>query len=183
MKVLNVIGEDLSSSADYALSLCKGLKEQGHETALIGLPYSAAVAKAREAGIQTFEAELNSGNPLKLIQAVLKFRKADKEFKPDVVICHGGELFFYFTHVRYWESPKWKLVRVRGDRRPPKTDPLTLWLYKNSVDSVVTLSEERRREIIERLRLPENKVTVLYGGIDTGISCNNRAEGQNLARS
>jgi hypothetical protein len=171
MKVLNIISSTgFSSTEELALKVCKSLKEEGHETALMGLPSSSVVKNAESEGIQTFTAELNSRNPLTIIQTILKFKKVDKAFKPDVVITHDGELFFYFTHVRYWESPKWKLVRVRGDRRPPKTGPLTLWLYKNSVDKVVTYNEDMSAIFVQAFKLPESKVAFYEGKSDKDLN-------------
>jgi glycosyltransferase involved in cell wall biosynthesis len=170
MRVLHIVNVRwYNACAWYALMLCKGLKQDGHETALMGLPGSPPVAEALKEGIEVFEADINSSNPLKILSSIFKVRKALKKFRPDAVVCHRGEFFFYFTHVRFWEKPKWKLIRVRGDRRLPKTDGLSRWLYKNAVDQVVTSSEAMRRYHIENLNLPENKVHTIYGGVDTSV--------------
>ncbi len=168
MKVLNVINVRwYNATAWYAHMLSLGLEALGHKTAVLGLPGTPPVIKAREAGLQTYEAELNSLNPLKMALSASVFKKAVKEFKPDVVVCHRGEFFFYFTHVRFWEKPKWKLVRVRGDRRPPKADALSRWLYHNAVDKVVTSSEAMRRFYLDNLKLSPTKAVTLYGGVET----------------
>ncbi|MGE4496524.1 MAG: glycosyltransferase [Deferribacterales bacterium] len=168
MKVLNVINVRwYNATAWYAHMLSLGLEALGHKTAVLGLPGTPPVIKAREAGLQTYEAELNSLNPLKMALSASVFKKAVKEFKPDVVVCHRGEFFFYFTHIRFWEKPKWKLVRVRGDRRPPKADALSRWLYHNAVDKVVTSSEAMRRFYLGNLKLSPTKAVTLYGGVET----------------
>ena len=183
MKVLNVINVRwYNATAWYAHMLSLGLETLGHKTAVMGLPDTPPVIKAKEAGIQTFEAELNSLNPLNLLQSALRFKKAVREFKPDVVVCHRGEFFFYFTHVRFWERPKWKLVRVRGDRRPPKADALSRWLYHNAVDKVVTSCESMRRFHLEKLKLPEKKVVTLYGGVDREYFTRNEDGRQRVRR-
>ncbi|QAR34091.1 glycosyltransferase [Geovibrio thiophilus] len=174
MKVLNIINVRwYNATAWYGHMLSLGLEALGHKTAVMGLPGTPPVIKAKEAGLQTYEAELNSLNPLKLIKSAAVFGKAVKEFKPDVVVCHRGEFFFYFTHVRFWEKPEWKLVRVRGDRRPPKADALSRWLYHNAVDKVVTSSESMRRFHLDNLKLPPNKVVTLYGGVETELFSRN----------
>jgi glycosyltransferase involved in cell wall biosynthesis len=183
MRVLNVTNVRwYNATAWYAHMLSLGLEALGHRTAVLGLPGTPPVIKAGEAGLQTYEAELNSLNPLKLAQSAAVFKKAVKEFKPDVVVCHRGEFFFYFTHVRFWERPKWKLVRVRGDRRPPKADALSRWLYHNAVDKVVTSSESMRRFHLENLKLPSEKVVTLYGGVDTGLFSRNEEGRQRVRR-
>lgn len=170
MKVLNVINVRwFNATAWYSHMLSLGLRELGHDVAVFGLPNTPPVLKAKDAEFRTFEAELNSLNPLKLFKSALAFKKAVKEFDPDLVVCHRGEFFFYFAHVRFWEKPKWKLVRVRGDRRPPQSGSVSRLLYQNVVDKVVTSSEMMRKVYLDKLSLKEQKVITLYGGVDTAF--------------
>ncbi|WP_022851997.1 glycosyltransferase [Limisalsivibrio acetivorans] len=168
MRFLHVVNVRwFNATAWYAHMLCLGLEKLGHDAAVLGLPDSPPVKKSDNAGLVTYEARLNSSSPLIVPDSIRRINKYIKEYRPDVIVCHRGEMFWYFTHLRYRTKPTWKLVRVRGDRRTPGINPLNRWLYNNAVDHIVTSGEFMKDVHTDGLRVPENKVSVLFGGVDT----------------
>lgn len=167
MKFLQVINVRwYNATAWYAVNLSRVLVENNHNVIVAGLPGSPPLLKAKEYGLKTFELPFNSNNPLKIIKNISKFNSFIKEFKPDWVVCHRGE-FFWYCALKRLISNGYRLIRVRGDRRKPKTDFINKFLHDKCTDLVVTSGDFLKSVYIEEMKLPENKVKTIYGGVDT----------------
>ena len=165
MKILNVINVRwYNATAWYAVSLSQALRDAGFETAVGGLPGSPPVKKAQEFGLNVFEADFNSSNPVKVVKTIRRINSFLRDYAPDVVICHRGEFYWYFALLRKF-TKKFKLIRVRGDIRPPKSDFVNRFLHR-AADMVVASGEFIRARFNEDLRLPMEKTAVVYGGVN-----------------
>jgi len=167
VRILNLINVRwYNATAWYAVRASIALKKRGHEIILCGLPDTPPVLKAEEAGLETFEARFNNSSPANIISVASRINSLIRDFKPDVVMCNRGEFFWYFALRHLLWTPNWKLVRVRGDIRPPKKDFFNKIMHKWGADLVISSGEFIREKFVKNLKVPEWKTSVIYGGVD-----------------
>ena len=169
MRILNVINVRwYNATAWYAVSLSKALKCKGHNVAVCGLPGSPPVLKARNAGLETFEAGVNTSNPFKALAVMGAMDRIMMQFQPEVVICNRGEFFWYFVWKRITRQ-NFKLIRVRGDIRPPKNGFFNRLMHNRCTDAIICSGEFICDMYRKTLKTPESALNVLYGGVDTDV--------------
>ena len=56
---------------------------------------------------------------------------------------------------------------MRGDQRPPKANLFNRFLHNNCTDHIVVTTQKLRDYFIKNLRTPANKISIIYGGVDT----------------
>jgi len=169
VRILNVVNVRwYNATAWYAVSLSTALKCKGHHVAVCGLPGSPPVLKARSAGLDTFEAGINTSNPLKAIAAMGAMDRMMMSFQPEVVICNRGEFFWYFVWKRVTRQ-NFKLIRVRGDIRPPKGGFFNRLMHNKCTDAIICSGEFIKEKFRSILKTPESALNVLYGGVDTEV--------------
>ena len=156
-----------NASAWYGINLSRILKGMGHDVIVAGLPDSPPIRKAKEYGLQTLEGYFNSDNPLKLYPAIRTFHHMLAEFQPDVVVAHRGE-FFWYTALLKAMGKLPKLIRVRGDIRPPKKGLVNRWLHLQC-NAIITSGTFMEQKLIDTYGLPPEKIRTIYGGVDTSV--------------
>lgn len=170
MRILHIINVRwFNATAWYAFRLAKAARAAGDVSAVAGLPSSPVVNMAKEKGIPVFEADFNSNNIFTIIKTVRKTAAFIKDFKPDLVVCHRGEMFWWFSLYSRFFSKGWRLVRVRGDIRPPTTDFFSRFMHNSCASAVITSAEIIRDKFIRSLKTPPEKVFTVYGGVDTDV--------------
>lgn len=169
MRILNVINVRwYNATAWYAVSLAKALKCRGHEVAICGLPGTPPVLKAHNAGLDVFEAGINKSNPFSALAAMGSMDRILMEFRPDIVIANRGEFFWYFVWKRITKQ-NFKLVRVRGDIRPPKGGFFNRLMHNRCTDAILCSGEFIADSYRKVLRTPDSALNVVYGGVDTSV--------------
>jgi glycosyltransferase involved in cell wall biosynthesis len=157
-----------NASAWYALTLARVLAEDGHECVVAGLPGSPPVRAARAAGMPVVEAPFNGYGPLAMGAATRALTACLREFRPDCVVAHRGE-FFWFTAVLRAAGRIPLLVRVRADIRPPRRGPGNRWLHRQC-DGIVLSGERMASSFAAALPgIPAERLIVLHGGVDTRV--------------
>ncbi|MGA1862976.1 glycosyltransferase [Deferribacter thermophilus] len=159
-----------NATAWYAVNLSRILAKNGHDVVVAGLPGSPPLLKAKEYGLETFDLPFNTNNPLKILKNIISFNKYIDLFKPDWVVCHRGE-FFWYCALKRVISNRYRLIRVRGDRRKPRTDIINRFLHHKCTDLIITSGNFLKSVYIEKMKLPEAKVKTIYGGVDTSKFC------------
>jgi glycosyltransferase involved in cell wall biosynthesis len=169
VRILNVINVRwYNATAWYAVNLSTALQKRGHHVAVCGLPGSPPVLKAHDAGLDTFGAAINKSDPVSVLAALGAMDRIFMQFEPDVVICNRGEFYWYFAYKRITRQ-KYKLIRVRGDIRPPKPGRLNRIFHNKCTDAIVTSGNFIKQQYIDILNTPEIGLNVIYGGVDTEI--------------
>jgi glycosyltransferase involved in cell wall biosynthesis len=146
--------------------LSSALKCKGHDVAVCGLPGSPPVLKARDAGLDTFEVGVNSSNPLKILAAMGAMDRIMMSYQPDIVIANRGEFYGYFAWRRMTKQ-NFRLVRVRGDIRPPKNGLLNRTFHNRCTDAIICSGNFIADHYRTILKTPESALNVVYGGVDT----------------
>ncbi|MGE4268491.1 MAG: glycosyltransferase family 4 protein [Deferribacterales bacterium] len=167
MRILNVINVRwYNATAWYAVSLSSALKCKGHDVAVCGLPGSPPVLKARDAGLETFEAGINTSNPLKVLAAMGAMDRILMSYRPDIIIANRGEFFGYLAWKRI-SRQNFNLVRVRGDIRPPRNGFFNRIMHNRCTDAIICSGEFIAESYRKNLKTPDSALNVVYGGVDT----------------
>ncbi|MDY7001292.1 MAG: glycosyltransferase family 4 protein [Thermodesulfobacteriota bacterium] len=166
MRVLQVINVRwFNATSWYALYLGKLLAEAGHEVLILTLENTETHDKAKKWGLNTRIMDLNAKNPLKIAPLYFEIKKLLDTYRPDIVNCHRGEAFVLFGLLRK-KSKAFRLVRTRGDQRPPRKNAVNKWLYGFAADAVVVPNSAMARHIQENLNVPKEKIHLILGGVD-----------------
>lgn len=169
MRILSVINVRwYNATAWYAVSLAKALKCRGHNVAVCGLPGTPPVLKAHSAGLETFEAGINKSNPFSALAAMGAMDRVLMEFQPEIIIANRGEFFWYFVWKRITRQ-NFKLVRVRGDIRPPKGGFFNRVMHNRATDAIICSGQFITDYFRNILKTPDSALNVVYGGVDTSV--------------
>ncbi|MDR0664712.1 MAG: glycosyltransferase [Helicobacteraceae bacterium] len=152
-----------NATAWYALNLCRLLQAAGFEVIAGVLPNTQTAKKAKEMNIKTYEDYFNAANP---IAAALRLNRFLRDFAPDILTAHRGELFWFLALKRFFGA-RWKLLRVRGDQRMPKANFVNRFFYNRCADRIIVSGEYIKLFFTDRLKTPLNKIDAIYGGVDT----------------
>jgi glycosyltransferase involved in cell wall biosynthesis len=169
VRILNVINVRwFNATAWYAVNLSSVLQRRGHDVVVCGLPGTPPVLKAHDIGLETFEADINKSDPIRGLAAMGAMDKLLMTFEPDLVICNRGEFYGYFAYKRVTKQ-KYKLIRVRGDIRPPKAGKLNKFFHNRCTDAIITSGEFIKQQYRDIFDTPEIGLNVMYGGVDTEV--------------
>lgn len=157
-----------NATAWYAVNLSSVLKRRGHDVVVCGLPGTPPVLKAHGVGLETFEVDINKSDPFRVLSAMGAMDKLMMSFQPEIIICNRGEFYWYFAYRRITKQ-KYKLIRVRGDIRPPKNGRLNRVFHNKCTDAIVTSGQFIKQQYMDILNTPEIGLNVIYGGVDTEV--------------
>ncbi len=152
----------------YGLFLARLLKEQGHETIVLGLKDTASFKQAESWGLNPVALPLNSANPADIIHVYRSVNKMLDEFKPDIINCHRGEGFALFGLLRKLRGG-FTLVRTRGDQRPPRNNTINRMLYTKLADALIATNSDIADIFLDTFGANPNKVFSVIGGVDTDV--------------
>ncbi|SBW11095.1 Glycosyl transferase group 1 [uncultured delta proteobacterium] len=152
-----------NATAWYGLFLSTLLRDAGHEVRVLGLAGTECFDRARDMGLDPEPLDLNSA--FAAGAAYLRLRRLVREFRPHIVNCHRGESFLLWGLLK--KSGGFRLVRTRGDQRPPKGNFPNILLHAKAADAVIATSSGIAAGLREILRVPESRVHTILGGVDT----------------
>ncbi|MBN2382311.1 glycosyltransferase family 4 protein [bacterium] len=156
-----------NAEAYYALTLAELFRENGHELVLMTQPGSMLAARAREYGIfPDDDLDLLRANPLILIRSLIGFCKRLRRFRPELIMVHRSESFFFTILSRFLTRNHACVFRVRGDPRPPRNTCMNRWLYFRQCQRVLVPGQVLKQVLLERLAIPSDHVSVVYAPID-----------------
>ncbi|QJB58016.1 glycosyltransferase family 4 protein [Pseudodesulfovibrio sp. zrk46] len=167
MKIFQVINVRwFNATAWYAITLSKLLADAGHEVTVLTQANTASEQMAQKMGLNTVAVDLNTVSPAKFVAATRHIIQLLKTHRPDIVNCHRGEGFFLWGILKHLGFP-FKLVRTRGDQRPPKSDPFNRWLHAHVADAVVVTNRRMSNYFLDTMRTPGDGLWLIHGGVDT----------------
>lgn len=168
MRFLQVINVRwYNATAWYAVNLSRILQEHGHKVVVLGLPGSPPIKKAKEYGLEVFELNLNSNNPLVILKNHHKLNAFLTDFKPEIVNCHRGEFFWWFA-LKRWKDSSFKLIRTRGDQRKPSSDFFNKIMHNQWCDKIIATCNKIKSYYLS-MGIRSDKIKVIYGGVDTRL--------------
>jgi glycosyltransferase involved in cell wall biosynthesis len=165
IQVLNV--RWFNATAWYGLFISRLLREQGHETLVLGLEGTDSFRKARAWGLEPLALPLNVSRPWEIARLFRELRALLRDFRPDVVNCHRGENFAIWCLLRKLEH--FALVRTRGDRREPRGGLFNRLLYSRGTDALIATNSEIADFFVDRFGLDPAAVFTVLGGVDRSV--------------
>jgi glycosyltransferase involved in cell wall biosynthesis len=167
MKIFQVINVRwFNATAWYALTLSRLLADAGHDVITLTQAGTQSEKMAQEMGLKTVSIDLNTTNPIRFATATKHIIQLIRTHRPDIVNCHRGEGFFLWGLLKLLGF-KFKLVRTRGDQRPPRRDALNRWLHAGVADAVVVTNRHMAKYFLQKMRTPGHGVWLIHGGVDT----------------
>jgi glycosyltransferase involved in cell wall biosynthesis len=167
MKIFQVINVRwFNATAWYAITLSRLLMDAGHDVTVLTQAGTESEKKAQELGLQTISVDLNSTNPIRLAAATKHIIQLLRTHRPDIVNCHRGEGFFLWGILKFLGF-NFKLVRTRGDQRPPRSDAFNRWLHAGVADAVVVTNRHMADYFLEKMSTPGRGLWLIHGGVDT----------------
>lgn len=166
MRIIQVVNVRwFNATAWYGLYLAKLMQQAGHDVLCLCLEGTESLDKAREWGLAVKTLNLNAANPLALARLYGQLERLIRGFRPDVINCHRGESFVLFGLLRK-RLGGFKLIRTRGDQRPPKNNLPNRLLHGACADCVVATNSAMAGHFLDAFGLPEAKVRTVIGGVD-----------------
>jgi glycosyltransferase involved in cell wall biosynthesis len=148
----------------YGLYLARLLKDAGHTVVVVTQAGTQSHEQALAWGLDARPLDLNTANPLRLAVTLGKLIALLRAVRPQVVNCHRGEGFFLWGLLKSFFG--YRLVRTRGDQRPPRADALNRFLHATVCDAVVVTNSRMARHFLSVMKTPEDKVWLIHGGVD-----------------
>jgi glycosyltransferase involved in cell wall biosynthesis len=163
MKIFQILefNQFNTGSVHQMFQAAAGLRERGHEVAIVSRPDPVLEAMAAESGVRfhgfAFRHQFD-------FETVRRLRRLIRRERPDVIHVHKG-IAHALALAAIWRHPIGAFVVNRG-----VSFPLDLWnrgKYRTPrVDRVVTVCRQIKDVIVESGKLPPEKVQVVYAGTD-----------------
>lgn len=143
------------------LTEAAGLRERGHDVAILCQPHSALAARAREAGLPLLLDRMPFAlDPRTIFRMVGRFRR----WRPQVVITHSSvDSWCAGVAARVLRIP---VVRMRHLSVPIGQHPASRFVYRSLCDVVITTGEAIRDLLVSEVGLPPDKVLSIPTGVD-----------------
>ncbi len=167
MRIFQVINVRwFNATAWYAITLSRLLADAGHEVTVLTQAGTDSEKRAQELGLNTVSVDLNTTNPVRFAAATKHIIQLLRTHRPHIVNCHRGEGFFLWGLLKILGF-SFKLVRTRGDQRPPRSDAFNRWLHANIADAVVVTNRRMADYFLDKMRTPSNGLWLIHGGVDS----------------
>ncbi len=156
----------LNAECAYILSLVPGLMERGMEIVIMASPGNPILEEAKKLGIRVEgRFDLLTLNPIKLSKTLPLLKRWLEQERFDIIDVHRSEGFALIARLVNKLNPKPCLVRTRQDMRPARSDPINRRTY-HQADLIITSNQLLAEDLKARLKLPDEKLAVIYFGID-----------------
>ncbi len=170
MKIIQLLNSpNWSAASNYCILASKELIAKGHEVLLLTEP-GIPLEKAKENSIPYDDTiRLNHRNLRKYLHAIKRMKRIIKEFQPDIISAHINEGAWMPGLVARYVSPDAVVARIRTDIAAPKGHIINRHVHHKWIDHIVAGSELHKSECHKMLNYPLEKISVVYGGVDTEL--------------
>ncbi len=141
----------------------RGLIERGHEVVVLCPPQARIFAEAPRRGVPAVALPIGRKN----LRGLFALRRWLRNHPADVVNTHSSTDTWLAALACASLRHAPPLVRTRHISAAVPDNAASRWLYARAVRHVVTTGEALRRQLIERVGVPAERVTSVPTGIDT----------------
>lgn len=154
-----------NACAEYAVRLSAGLAARGHDVTLLGYRGSPPVVAARR--LQVPVVETIDLRPGRLDGPAMAWRLTDllRRRRIQVVNAHRSEDHL-FGALAAAVQPQVRLVRTRGDVRPPRQSGFNRVLYERRTDAHVMAAAFMRDRFYPGFRIPPARLVLIPPALD-----------------
>jgi glycosyltransferase involved in cell wall biosynthesis len=176
MKILHIYSSRTSGGAEIAMmAIVKGLQEKGFENVIVAPSGGYLFDKAKEMNLTAYPVLIKgSFDPIgffKLLNAV------NKE-NADILYAHQGKVFWPCIFVKWLKGSKVKVIFHRHADIPHKWYSRAHYKW---ADKVIAISEAVRDNLIAKENIPEEKIALVYNGLDFNVF-NNTVSGDEVRK-
>ncbi|EKD84499.1 MAG: glycosyl transferase group 1, partial [uncultured bacterium] len=126
--------------------------------------------RAKAAGIPYDDSiRLNHRNPLLFVDAIKRMKQIFRRFKPDIISPHMNEAAWLPGMIARKALPTAIIARIRTEYDPPKKHFINRFVHHAWTDHLVVGSMLHKRLCQDILDYNADKISVIYGGVDTGL--------------
>jgi len=152
-----------NASAEYAVTVSRELQKRGNRITIACKKDIPAVKSAIESGLQvdtslTFQ-------PLHYFSDLNKLKEICKKIKPDIIHAHHADTHALAMGVKFFLKSIF-VVRTRVDIRAPKRNFFNRYIHQNT-DLLIVPGKLLKHKVINSTGVPEERVRIIYGGLDT----------------
>ncbi|HOI92948.1 MAG TPA: glycosyltransferase family 4 protein [Candidatus Rifleibacterium sp.] len=176
MRIIQILNSpNWSGASNYCISVTKELMNLGHEVLLLTEP-GKPLYRAQQLGIPCDDTiRLNHRNPLLYVHAIKRMKAIFKSFKPDIISSHINEGAWMAGMIAKKVVPEAVVARIRTDIDPPKGHFINRYVHHVWTDHIVVGSMLHKKLCQQILDYAPEKVSVVYGGVDTDLFNPSRA--------
>ncbi|HPW60003.1 MAG TPA: glycosyltransferase, partial [Candidatus Rifleibacterium sp.] len=176
MRIIQILNSpNWSGASNYCISVTKELMNLGHEVLLLTEP-GKPLYRAQQLGIPCDDTiRLNHRNPLLYVHAIKRMKAIFKSFKPDIISSHINEGAWMAGMIAKKVVPEAVVARIRTDIDPPKGHFINRYVHHVWTDHIVVGSMLHKKLCQQILDYAPEKVSVVYGGVDTDLFTPSRA--------
>lgn len=170
MKIIQILNSpNWSGASNYCISVSNELIRLGHEVLLLTEP-GKPLYRAQQLGIPCDDTiRLNHRNPLLYVHAIKRMKSIFKKFKPDIISSHINEGAWMAGLIARKVVPNAVVARIRTDIDPPKGHAINRYVHHAWTDHIVVGSMLHKKLCQEILDYPAQRISVVYGGVDTEL--------------
>ncbi|MEI7694476.1 MAG: glycosyltransferase family 4 protein [Chlorobium sp.] len=152
-----------SGGSNRVLLFSKELKKRGHTLVVCCLPFSGLSQRLPEEGITTYTVDPKADVNFFIIPELIRI--IGKEQIELIEIC--SPKFYWIASLAGKVTGK-KVILTRNVpyRKKGVKKQINRLLYSILIDGVIAVSDKIKRELLEDYSLCENKISVIYDGID-----------------
>ncbi len=170
MKIIQILNSpNWSGASNYCISVSLELIKLGHEVLLLTEP-GKPLYRAQQLGIPCDTSiRLNHRNPLLYVHAIKRMKMIFKSFQPDIISAHINEGAWMAGLVARKVVPQAVVARIRTDIDPPKGHFINRFVHHVWTDHIVVGSMLHKTLCQQILDYSPDRVSVVYGGVDTDL--------------
>ncbi|MDI6807541.1 MAG: glycosyltransferase family 4 protein [Candidatus Eisenbacteria bacterium] len=157
-----------NASAEYAISLSKGLSDLGHNVITFSRNGSPASNRAEELGLRVVSpAGMGSKNPLSRVPVLRSMLAVFLRERIEISNLHDGESHFLGAVASLFSGRKTKVVRTLSETRGSKANAFNLFLYRFMTDAVIVTNGWTVDALAQKFGINRERVFSVHPGIDT----------------
>jgi len=171
LKIIHLLASyKWTGPAEGVVTLCRDLKDQGHDVRLFCTPNSRRLLadQAVQRGvIPESDLWLARKHPVLIAADIRRLKGILRQERPDILHLHLSSDHWIEALAARWAGGATRVVRTIHNARTIQRRPFRSWLYESLTDGFVTLCENDREKLRRTYRIDPKPVSVIYGAVDT----------------
>ncbi len=157
-----------NASAYYAIAVSQALSQRGHKVIVAGDFPSPPVEKAASLNLAIYpQLNLSRWDHTSILVNLKRLSDLLKAEKIELVNAHRGEGHFYASLIKKLFNSNLKIIRTRGDIRPPQRNFFNQILNHKLTDAIITSCKVLEESYQKNLNFDSNNLRNIPVGIDT----------------
>ncbi|HET6465308.1 MAG TPA: glycosyltransferase family 4 protein [Nitrospiria bacterium] len=171
LKIIHLLASyKWTGPAEGVVTLCRDLKNQGHDVRLFCTPNSRRLLadQAVQRGVTPVsDLWLARKHPVLTALDIRRLKGIIRQERPDILHLHLSTDHWVGAMASRWAGGATRVIRTIHNARTIGRRPFRPWLYESLTDGFVTLCEKDREKLRRSYRIDPKPVSVIHGAVDT----------------